>query len=364
MRTGGRPWGRGSEPARRARPVAVVAALAVVMALLASGCTHPAEDDPAEPPASWWRPTADRALQFQWVLGDRVDLTNATDRGRVDLDGGGQREPDVYDLDGQLTPKSTVDALHARGKIVVCYFDAGVYESYRPDARRFRALKPRIWGRADDQGGPGGGAWDGAYWLDIRRIEELKPIMTARIRQCRDKGFDAVEPDEIDGYANDTGFPLTYQDQLDYNRAIARWTHQAGLSVGQKGDIQQVKDLWPSFDWTLNEECYMYDECDLLDPYVKGNKAVWIAEYPEETVANGGSWPASAVQRVSRQSGDAYVLGPTTEARLCSHARRHRFNLIQFRLGLPAGDEGGRRQCPGWKPRPPLIDPTRVPANP
>jgi hypothetical protein len=38
----------------------------------------------------------------------------------------------------------------------------------------------------------------------------------------RKKGIDVIEPDEIDGWANSTGFPLTYNDQLTYNRLWRR----------------------------------------------------------------------------------------------------------------------------------------------
>ena len=31
-------------------------------------------------------------------------------------------------------------------------------------------------------------------------------------------GCDGVEPDNVDGYVNDTGFDLTAGDQLDFNR--------------------------------------------------------------------------------------------------------------------------------------------------
>jgi hypothetical protein len=47
------------------------------------------------------------------------------------------------------------------------------------------------------------------------------PILAARIDACRAKGFDAVEADNVDGFANSSGFALTAADQLAYNRTIA-----------------------------------------------------------------------------------------------------------------------------------------------
>jgi hypothetical protein len=51
-------------------------------------------------------------------------------------------------------------------------------------------------------------------WLDIRRIDLLAPILRARLDLCNVKGFDAIEPDNIEIYDNNTGFPLTYNVQF------------------------------------------------------------------------------------------------------------------------------------------------------
>ncbi len=58
------------------------------------------------------------------------------------------------------------------------------------------------------------GGWAGEYWLDIRQIDLLGPIMEARLDIAAAKGCDAVDPDNVDGYTNDTGFNLTCADQL------------------------------------------------------------------------------------------------------------------------------------------------------
>ncbi len=96
---------------------------------------------------------------------------------------------------------------------------------------------------------------------------------------CREKGFDGVEPDNVDGDANRSWFALTAEDQLAYNRFLARAAHARGLSVGLKNDLGQVAQLEPDFDWALNESCYAYRECDLLAPFVRAGKAVFHVEY-------------------------------------------------------------------------------------
>ncbi len=103
--------------------------------------------------------------------------------------------------------------------------------------------------------------------------------MAERLDMCRDKGFDAVEPDNMDGYRNRTGFPLTAADQLRYNRLIARLAHERGMAVGLKNDLDQIPDLVGDFDFAVNEQCAQYGECGRLTPFVEAGKAVFHAEY-------------------------------------------------------------------------------------
>jgi hypothetical protein len=103
--------------------------------------------------------------------------------------------------------------------------------------------------------------------------------MTARMQMCVQKGFDALEPDNIDGYTNSTGFPLTAADQLAYNEWIATTAHSLGLSVGLKNDVDQTAQLEPYFDWALDEQCNQYSECDTESVFTNANKAVFNAEY-------------------------------------------------------------------------------------
>jgi hypothetical protein len=76
--------------------------------------------------------------------------------------------------------------------------------------------------------------WPGEKWLDVRQIDTLAPIMRSRLDLCKSKGFDAVEADHVDGYSNSSGFPLSAEDQLRYNRFLASKAHARGLSIGLK----------------------------------------------------------------------------------------------------------------------------------
>jgi hypothetical protein len=232
----------------RRLPVSIAAAL-VLLAI---------QSDTERTAAAWWIPPP--ATSWQWQLTGKIDLTVGAS---------------MYDLDLNDTPAATVAALHAGGRRAVCYVSAGTWEEWRPDASRFPTA---VLGSVVD-------GWPDERWLDIRRIDLLGPVMEARLDLCRDKGFDGVEPDNVDGYANRPGFPLTAADQLRYNRWFAQAAHARGLSVGLKNDLDQVKDLVDSFDWAINEQCFEYKECDMLKPFVAAGKAVFHVEYKLATSA-------------------------------------------------------------------------------
>ena len=105
-------------------------------------------------------------------------------------------DADVFDIDGVESSAETVAALHRAGRKVVCYVDVGAAEEFRPDHAAFPDAV---------QGDSGGSA--GERLLDICRIDVLRPIMAARFDLCRDKGFDAVEADLVDGYAGTPASP-------------------------------------------------------------------------------------------------------------------------------------------------------------
>lgn len=203
-------------------------------------------------PAKRWSPQPGTA--WQWQLDGDLDLS-------IDVP--------VYDVDGERTTKAQVDALHRLGRRVICYVNVGAYENFRTDKTRFPA---QVLGKPLD-------GWPDERWLDIRRWDVLAPIMAARFGACRAKGFDAIEPDNVDAYSNESGFPLTAEDQLEFNRRIAMLAHRIGLSVGLKNDVDQVRALQPSFDFAVNEECMKYDECALLTPFRQAGKAVLHVEY-------------------------------------------------------------------------------------
>jgi hypothetical protein len=202
----------------------------------------------------WWHPKV--GLTWQWQIGD-----NAIDTS-VDVD--------VYDVD-LYVDQSLIDGLHAMGRKVIGYMSVGSWEDWRPDKDEF---PPEVLGK-DYEG------WPGEKWLDIRQINKLAPIMLARLDLCRSKGFDAVEPDNMEIHTNNTGFPLTYQDQLRYALWLADEAHNRGLAIGVKNAPDQVRDLIEYFDFAITEDAFFYGWAEDMLPFIASDKPVFAAEYTD-----------------------------------------------------------------------------------
>jgi hypothetical protein len=208
-----------------------------------------------------WRPALNTSWQVQFSGAPIDQLVSAA----------------MYDIDMFDNEASVVAALHAQGRKVICYMSAGSWEDWRPDQGAFPLA---VIGK--DYVG-----WPGEKWLDIRRIDLLGPIMRARLDQCKAKGFDGVDPDNLDGYTIDTGFPLTYADQIAYNTWLADEAHARGLAIGLKNDVDQIDDLLPVFDWALTESCFDQGWCDDTTPFIAAGKPVFDIEYTESGITTG-----------------------------------------------------------------------------
>ncbi|KOY59366.1 endo alpha-1,4 polygalactosaminidase [Streptomyces sp. XY332] len=238
-----------TRPLRRGRVLPLL--LLLVLAACTTEGQEPDDPSPAPAPGERWQPKP--GVSWQWQLTGKLDTSV---------------KAAVYDVDGFTTTKEQVAELNKAGRRTICYLSTGAWEDFRPDAGAF----PK------EMLGEGNG-WEGERWLDIRRLTELEPLIAKRFDMCREKGFDAVEPDNMDGYRNKSGFPLSADDQLKYNRLIAKLAHDRGLAVGLKNDLDQIPQLVGDFDFAVNEQCAEYDECERLSPFIAAGKAVFHVEY-------------------------------------------------------------------------------------
>lgn len=233
---------------KRVLPVTLLTLGGLLMALL---------DMTTNPPAvsAHWAPGPGDSFQIQFT--GTLDAT-------IDAE--------IYDVDLFDTPQNFIDTLHQDGRKVICYYSAGIYESWRPDADKFQQ---RLFGNAVE-------GYPGEFWLDIRQGKDFKRldwIMQERLDLAVSKHCDGVQPDNVDAFTYDTGFPLTYQDQLAYNRWMAEQARARGLAVGLTNDHLQIGDLVGSYDFAINEQCFFFNECVLLAPFTWAGKPVFQINY-------------------------------------------------------------------------------------
>jgi hypothetical protein len=189
--------------------------------LLGSACGDSGEDQ------GLWRPNA--ADTWQWQLQGTVDTGY---------------DVDVYDIDLVETSRDVIDELRSDGRRVVCYFSAGTWETFRGDlAPPAEAIGNPLVGFPDER------------WFDIRH-NAVRARVVAQLDLASERNCDGVVPDNVDGFANDTGFDLSASDQLAFNRFIAAEAHERNLATGLKNDLDQVADLVDEFDFAVNEQCH------------------------------------------------------------------------------------------------------------
>ena len=203
----------------------------------------------------WYKPKP--SISWQWQLSGEINT---------------KYDVDLYDIDLE-TPQEIIDKLHSRGIKIICYFSAGSWEAFRDDANDF---PKEVLGKTLE-------GWEDEKWLDVSNYEKFAHIIEKRLDLAVQKKCDGVEPDNIDGYANDNGFNLSYADQVAYSKWIATEAHKRNLSVGLKNGLDQVKEVIDYFDFEINEQCFQYNECEKLLPFIEQGKAVLGVEYELET---------------------------------------------------------------------------------
>ena len=178
----------------------------------------------------------------------------------------------IIDLDLFGANKSTIDALASHNVKSICYFSAGSYEDWRPDASSFQ---PSDYGKLLQ-------GWPGEYWLNTSS-PNVRKIMTTRLDFAVSKGCNGVDPDNTDGYEpnNNSGLNLTQDSAVEYLNFLATEAHHRNLSIGLKNSLAIVPRVIDKMQWAVNEQCIQYNECDAERPFIDAGKPVFGIEYPE-----------------------------------------------------------------------------------
>jgi hypothetical protein len=213
-----------------------------------------------------WSPSSAAPAHLHWQLSTNFATTDLLP---------GQQGTLVYDIDGENATAADVAAIHAAGAKAVCYVDVGTIEQGRSDYAQFPASVI----------GPPVAGWPGENWLLVTAANRsaILPLMQARIANwCQAKGFDAVEPDNLDAWTNISG--VSEADNVAYDLAVANLAHGMSLSIGLKNMLTSASStnlptIVSTFDWALVEQCFQYSECTAYGQFVSAGKAVFDVEY-------------------------------------------------------------------------------------
>lgn len=231
--------------------------------------TH--HDDPKyhdySSPKAIWQPTV--GTPYQMILtGVIPDNTSTIQPANVP----------IFDIDLFYTNKSAIDTLHDQGKKVICYFSAGSSEDWRPDYMDFPV--------ADK--GPCLNGWAGERYLNIR-TRGVFNVMQKRIQLAKEKGCDAIDPDNVDGFSNENNFNLTPTDAITYIRKLARYAHSLGLGMGLKNAQDLLPAVMDVIQFAVNEECALASgDCDPYLDLIEAGKPVFHVEYASKYTIQDG----------------------------------------------------------------------------
>lgn len=206
-----------------------------------------------------------------------------------------------YQLGGAYRPASNVGVVTRdwysgrpmRRGYSICYVNAFQTQGdipgiERPDEQGNWPRRLVLWRAGQDPN------WPGEYPIDIRTPAKRKRAanwVRQMVQTCADKGFDAVEFDNLDtwtrfGDIEGVRTPIRKRHAVLYARRLVRHAHSLGLAVGQKNSslltARQSLDRI-GFDFVVAEQCGTYRECHRYTR-VFGNRVLAI-EYDTESFA-------------------------------------------------------------------------------
>jgi hypothetical protein len=239
--------------------------------------------------AAIWQPAA--GVKWQIQLVDAVEDTSV--------------DADIWDIDLFDNTAETIATLQDKGHKVICYFSAGTYEDWRSDINKFDSAD---FGSNLDE-------WPGERWLNIKS-DGVRSVMRSRLDMAKEKGCDGVDPDNIDAYGNENGLGLTEADSVEFLTFLAEESHSRGMSIGLKNGGDIIGSVIDKMQWSVNEQCAEYNECDVYAAFTEVNKPVFHIEYSDVTIdaVSSGSKDETSDAAADADEGDATTETDSSDA--------------------------------------------------
>jgi len=174
-----------------------------------------------------------------------------------------------YQIGGAYPPARTVRIVDrdrtsrpVSGLYNICYVNAFQTQNYQTKwwEAKHPSLLLRYHGKfVHDPGWPGEILFDTST---ARKRSAIAAILDKWIDGCEAKGFQAIEPDNLDSNTRSHHL-LTTADNMDLATKLAERAHADGLAFGQKNDAELAAKYRKEvgFDFAIAEECQVYNEC-------------------------------------------------------------------------------------------------------
>ena len=199
---------------------------------------------------------------FDWIL-DTDDISEI------------KTSSQIVDLDVLDTEKTTIEKLKKQWKVVIWYINVWAIENYRDDYKNFP--KNVIWKTYS--------WWEDEKYLDVRKYEDFKKYILNRLDIAQEKGFDWIEPDNMDTYDNfsETWFKILQWDMKEYLTWLNIEVNKRWMFLIQKNAPELSLKMEKKFDAALLEWAFYNNFEDDFKNYIKNWKKVFNVEYTDNT---------------------------------------------------------------------------------
>jgi hypothetical protein len=214
-----------------------------------------------------------------------------------------------YQLGGSYAPAEGVRIVgrdsteKPTGRYDICYINGFQTQPQESTAWRKQAPELLLHRKGKPYVDPG---WPDEYLLDVSTAAKRAAILqriAPSIQGCHDKGFQAIEIDNLDSYTRShKAFGITAAVAMA--KGYADLAHSLGMAIGQKNGAGHSARFHAQvgFDFAITEECVKYRECgDYTAAY---GQRVYDIEYGKKLNCAAKGRPEATILR------DAKLLTP------------------------------------------------------
>lgn len=123
---------------------------------------------------------------------------------------------------------------------------------------------------------------------------------------------------------------LTTNDSVDYMQYLSSIARPLNLTLGLKNARSIISAVLPLVDFSVNEQCAQYGECESFRPFIDAGKPVFHIEYP------GGDGDLA-------QSVESSGFSEETKHKSCSAKGSDEFSTVLKKMAL----DGWVQYCDG-----------------